>query len=108
MRELADQAARRVDQQRQPLGQIGARGELGMGDQAGQHPVEQLDMIGTKMGGALQKQLADPACGVRAAFRVTTLDDIVKFREQRCRCCHKSIQTGRFGWFSGNLGGVSE
>ena len=46
MRELADQSARRVGEQRQPFGQIGARGEFGMRDEAGQNAVEQLDMIG--------------------------------------------------------------
>ncbi len=47
-RELADQTARRVRQHRQPLGQIGARGELGMRDETGQDAVEQIDMIGAE------------------------------------------------------------
>ena len=49
MGELSDQAARRVGQQRQPLGQIGARVEFGMRDEAGQDAVEQIDVIGAEI-----------------------------------------------------------
>ena len=59
-RELPDQAARRVGQQRQALGEIGARGKLGMRDEAGQDAVEQIDVIGPEVRGALQEQFGDP------------------------------------------------
>ena len=108
MRELADQPARRIGEQRQPLGQIGARGEFGMRDQTGQHAVEQIDVIGAEVGGTLQEQFADPARGIGAAFRVATTDNVVKFRDQRGRRCHKPVQTGRIGRFFGNLGGLRE
>ena len=42
MGELADQGARRVDQQRKTFGEIGARREFGMRDQTGQYAVEQI------------------------------------------------------------------
>ena len=69
MRELADQAARRIGEQRQPFGEIGARGDLGVRDQADQDAVEEIDMIGPEMARALQKQLADPARRIGAALR---------------------------------------
>ena len=96
MRELADQAARRVRQHGQALGEIGARVEFGMRDEAGQDAVEQLDVIGAKARGPLQKKFADAARGVSAARRVATPDDIVKFRDQRWRRCHKPIQNRPF------------
>ena len=68
-RELADQTARRVGEQRQALGEIGARGEFGMRDETGQDAVEQIDMIGAETRRTLQEQLADPARGIGAAFR---------------------------------------
>ena len=69
MRELADQTARRVRQHRQALGEIGARGEFGMRDEAGQDAVEQLDVIGAKARRPLQEKFADAARGVGAALR---------------------------------------
>ena len=108
MRELPDQAARRVRQQRQALGQLGARGDIGMRNEIGQDTVEQRHVIGAEVRRTLQKKLADAARGIGAALRVAMTDDVVKFRDQRWRRCHKPIQTGRFGWFSGTLGGVRE
>ena len=55
VRELPDQFTRRIGQSRQPLGQIGALGEFGMRDEAGQHAVEQLDVIGAEVRGTLQE-----------------------------------------------------
>ena len=109
MGELADQTARRVRQQRQALGQFGARGEFGMRDEAGQDAVEQIDMIGAEARRALQEQLADAARGIGAALGVATPDDFVEFRDQRWSTVIINLsQTGRIGWFSGNLGGVRE
>ena len=70
MGELPDQPARRVDQQRKPFGEIGARGEFGMRDQAGQHAVEQIDVIGAEIRQHPAGTLADPARGIGAAFGV--------------------------------------
>ena len=109
MRELADQPARRVGEQRQPLGQIGARGDFGMRDQAGQDAVEQIDMIGAEIRRALQEQFADPARGIGAALRGRhdlTISSSPGISDGDCY--HKPTQTGRIGRFSGNLGSVRE
>ena len=108
MGELSDQGARRVGQQRKPFGEIGARGEFGMRDQAGQHAVEQIDVIGAESRSALQEQLADTARGIGAAFGIVASNDFVESRDQRGRWRHEAFQTGRIGWFSGNLGGLRE
>jgi hypothetical protein len=55
MGELSDQPARRVGEQRQPFGELGSRGKIGMGDQAAQYAVEQIDVIGTEAGSPLQE-----------------------------------------------------
>ena len=83
MGELADQAARRVRQRRQPLGQFGALGDLGVRDETGQDAVEQIDMIGAEARRTLQKKLADAARGIGAALGIATTDDVVEFRDQR-------------------------
>ena len=67
-RELPDQRARRIAEQRQPFGQIGARGNFGMRNEIDQNSVEQLDMIGPEVRRPLQEQLGDPARGLGAAF----------------------------------------
>ena len=54
-------AARRVGEQRQPLGQIGARGDFGMRNEVDQNAVEQIDVIGPEIRGPLQEQFGDPA-----------------------------------------------
>ena len=96
MRELADQAARRVREHRQAFGQFGAVGGFGVGDEAGQDAVEQIDVIGAKARGPLKKKVADAARGVGTTRRVATSDDIVKFRDQRWRGYHKPIQNQPF------------
>ncbi len=80
MRELSDEAARRVGQLRQPLRQIGARGEFGVRDQTGQDTIKQIDVIGAEGRGALQKKFADPARSVGASFGVAAPDDFIEFR----------------------------
>ena len=91
MGELADQGARRVGEQRKPFGEIGARREFGMRDQAGQHAVEQIDVIGAEIRSALQEQLADPARGIGAAFGIVASDDFVESGDQRCRWRHEAF-----------------
>ena len=77
MGELPDQGARRVGKQRQPFGEVGACGKFGMRDEAGQDTVEQVDVTGSETGGALQKQFADPARGIGAAFWIAAADDFI-------------------------------
>jgi hypothetical protein len=48
-----------------------------MRDQTGQNTVEQVDVTGPEIGGALQKQFADPARGIGAAFWIAATDDFV-------------------------------
>ena len=68
-RELPDQPARRVGEDRQPFGQIGARGEFGVRDEPDQNAVEQLDMIGPIVRRPLQVQFGDPPRGLGTALR---------------------------------------
>ena len=79
MGELVDQAARRIDEQRQSLGQIGARIALGMRDRAGQHVVEEIDVVGPEAGRALQEQLAEPPRRIGTTLRVACSNDLVEF-----------------------------
>src|SRR2546423_8020020 len=72
MGELPDQPARRLDKQREPLGEVSACVEFGMRDEARQDVVEQLDVIGAEIGGTLQEQLADAARGIGAALWIAT------------------------------------
>ena len=101
MGELPDQRARRVDEQRQPLGELGARGEFGMRDEAGQDTVEQIDMIGAETGRTLQEQLADPARGIGAAFGIAASDDFVKPGISAVAGVMKLSKPARIGWFFG-------
>ena len=50
-RKLPDQPARRVGKERQPFGQFGAGGEFGVGNEADQDVVEQIDVIGPEIRG---------------------------------------------------------
>ena len=77
-RELPDQRARRVAEQRQPFGQIGARGDFGVRNELGQDAVEQVDVIGPQVGRPLQEQLADPARGLGEAFGIAMPDDFIE------------------------------
>ena len=89
-RELADQPARRVGEQRQPLGQIGARGDFGMRDEIDQDAVEQIDVIGPEIRRPLQEQFGDPPRGLGAAFGIAVLDDLVEPGDQRGGDCHQT------------------
>ena len=88
-RELSDQSARRVGEVRQPFGQIGARGERGMRNEAGQHAVKQLDMLGPEFRRTLQEQFGYPPRGVRTAFGIAMPDDLIKPGDQRGRYRHQ-------------------
>ena len=68
---------------RQPFGEIGARGEFGMRNKSDQNAVEQIDMIGLEVRGALQEQFGDPARGFGAALGIATSDDVVEPGDQR-------------------------
>ena len=96
VRELADEAARRIRQPRQPLGKISARFDFGVRDKTDQDTVEQIDMVGAEARCALQKQFADATRGVGAALGVATTDNVVEFRDQRWRNYHKPIQNRPF------------
>ena len=87
-RELPDQAARRIRQQRQPFGEIGARGDFGVRHKADQHAVKEVDMLGAEIRSPLQKQIRDPPRRVGTAFRIVTSDDLFKSGDQRCRSGH--------------------
>ncbi len=82
-RELPDQGARRIGEDRQPLGQIGACGKFGVWNEPGQNAVEQLDMIGPVIRRTLQVQLRDPPRGLGAALGIAISDDLIKPGDQR-------------------------
>ena len=87
-RELPDQPARRVGEDRQPFGQIGTRGEFGVRNEAGQDAVEQLDMIGPVVRRPLQVQFGDPPRGLGTTLGIAISDDLIKPGDQRCRDGH--------------------
>ena len=88
-RELSDQPARRIGEDRQPFGQIGTHGELGVRNETGQDAVEQLDVVGPEFRRPLQEQLRDPPRGVGAAFGIAMSDDLIKPGDQRCGDVHR-------------------
>ena len=94
-RELPDQRARRIGEQRQPLGKFGARGGFGMRDEVDQESVEQIDMVGPQVRGALKEQLGDPACGLGAALGIAIPDDLIEPGDQRRGDCHRTAQLAR-------------
>jgi hypothetical protein len=60
-----------------------------MRDQAGQHAVEEIDVVGPEAGRALQEQLAEPPRRIGTTLRVACSNDLVEFGDQRCRCRHQ-------------------
>ena len=107
-RELPDQSARRVGEDRQPLGQIGARGKFGVRNEAGQNAVEQIDVIGPEIRRALQEQFGDPPRRLGAALGIAISDDLIEPGDQRCGDCHQNtLKTRHIGGFSGTLGRAS-
>src|ERR1700749_488870 len=89
-RQLADQIARRVVEQRQALGQHDARAGLGMRDEIAQDAVEQLDVIDMKARRALEIQFGDPPGGLAETFGIAALDDLVEPWDQRVGSGHRT------------------
>ena len=87
--------ARRVGEERQPLGQIGARGDFGVRNEIDQDAVEQIDVIGPEIGGPLQEQFGDPACGLGAALGIAMPDDLIEPGDQRGGDCHRTHSNPR-------------
>ena len=73
----------RVVQLREALGQVGARGKLRMRDKIDQEIVEEIDELGTKIGGILEEQFGDGARDLAASPRIAALDDIVQSGNER-------------------------
>jgi hypothetical protein len=82
-RELPDQGAGGVGEERQPFGQIGPHGEFGMRNEIDQNAVKQVDVIGPESCGALQEQLGDPSGGLGAAPGIAVPDDFIELGDQR-------------------------
>ena len=109
-RELTDQAARRVGEERQPFGQIGPRSEFGMWNETDQNAVKQTrhDRAGN----------SPPPAGYSSAIRraasarrlgIAISDDLIEPGDQRCGDSHpNTLKTRRIGGFSGTLGRLGE
>ena len=82
-RELSDQRAWRVGKDRQPFGQIGARGNFGVWNEIDQNAIKQSDVIGPEILGPLQEQFGDPAGRLGAAFGIAVPDDLIEPGDQR-------------------------
>src|SRR6266702_5992769 len=86
-RELPDERARRVGDERQPLGQFRPGDRLREWDEVYQQFVEQLDVAGLQSRGVLKKQLGDAAGRLGAALGVAMLDDLVEPGDERGGDC---------------------
>ncbi len=82
-RELPDQAAGRIVEDGEPLGQCRAHGKFAVRDEIDQDAVEQLDMIGPEIRSARQKQIGDPPRRLGAALGIAISDDLVEPGDQR-------------------------
>jgi hypothetical protein len=87
---MSDQSARRVGQERQSLGEIDARGKLGMGNEIDQNAVEQIDVIGSVFRGACEEQFGDSPCGFAQAFGIAISDDLIEPGDQRGSNGHRT------------------
>ena len=94
-RELPDQRARRIAEQRQPFGQIGARGDFGMRDQIDQNSIEQVDMVGPQVRSPLQEQLGDPARDLGEAPGIAISDDLIEPGDSGIAAVMNHTQTRR-------------
>jgi hypothetical protein len=90
-RELPDQSARRIGNDRQPLCQLSTRGKFGVGNEVDQGTVEQIDVIGPQSGSLLEVQLGDPPRRLGAAIGIAVLDDFIEPGDQRGCDCHQNI-----------------
>src|SRR5436305_18361 len=82
-RELPDQSARRIDNDRQPLCQIDTRANFGVRNEVDQSTVKQIDVIGPQSSSRLQVQLGDPARRLGAAIGIAVFDDVIEAGDQR-------------------------
>ena len=90
-RELPDQPARRVDNDRQPLCQLNTRGNFGVRNEVDQGAVKQIDVIGPQSSNRLEVQLGDPARRLGAAIGIAVFDDFIEPGDQRGCDCHQNI-----------------
>ena len=60
-RELPNQSARRIGNDRQPLCQLNTRGNFGGRNEVDQGAVKQIDVIGPQSSSLLEVQFGDPA-----------------------------------------------
>ena len=90
-RELPDQSARRIDNDRQPLCQIDTQANFGVRNKVDQSTVEQIDVIGPQSSSRLQVQLGDPARRLGAAIGIAVFDDFIEPGDQRGCGCHQNI-----------------
>jgi hypothetical protein len=88
-RELPDQPARRIGNQRQPLCQLNTRGNFGVRNEVDQNTVEQIDVIGPQSSRRLQVQIGDPARCLGAAIGIAVFDDLIKPGDQRGCALHQ-------------------
>ena len=111
MRELSDQNARRIGEDRQPFRQIGARANFGMWNEVDEDAVKQIDVIGPEMRRPLQVQFGDPAGRLGPTFGIAVFDDFLEPWNQRRCDSHPIYSTpaapGAFP-AAGNLGGAGE
>src|SRR5207237_1282691 len=78
-----DQHARCIDHQGQPLGELGARDQLGMRHEVDQDFVEEIDVIGPQTRGVLEEQVGDAAGSLGPPFRIAISDDLIESGDQR-------------------------
>ena len=89
-RELAQQCARRVGEQRKALGKLGASDRFDIGHEIDQDVVEQRDMARPQLRGILEKQFGDPTRGLGAARRIAVADDFIESGDERRGRCHQT------------------
>ena len=85
---MRDEAAWRVGEDRQPLGQLGTGGGFGVRNEIHQNAVEQIDVIGPEARSPKQEQFGDPPGRLGAAFGIAMLDDLIELGDQGGSECH--------------------
>jgi hypothetical protein len=107
-RELPDQTARRVGEDRQPFGQIGARGEFGVRNEIDQNAVEQVDVVGPVVRGSCRNSSAirRAASARRLGSACLTISSSPGISDVATVIKH--TQTRHNGEFSVNLGWLRE
>ena len=105
-RELADQAARRVGEHRQPLGQIGARSQFRCAERgrSGCRRTDRRDRAGARQPPRRNSSAIRRAASARR-FGIAVSDDLVEPGDQRCRDCHQHyLNRAHRPAFGANLG----